>query len=280
MKAIKGLILFCFLGCTVSACFDAPNFDIVPEISFNKIIFKEKSPANDYDSLILYLNFKDGDGDLGLSSIDSRDQEYPYHDAYYFLADGTGDTTSVTTEVISGYAVIKDDGLASGKLVTNRTRFLPNYSYLPKYDPNQVCLNYTVTSLVVPESLNAVDATYNIIDTLVDQDQSRYFLIDEPLLFRKNPYHYNIVVKFWVLENGVWKEFDWYKEFCIEFSGRFPLLGNGNRPLEGTIRYGMANPSFLNIFNVKRLKLSIQIRDRALHTSKEIYTQDFTLSSI
>ena len=279
MKVIKGLVLFGFLGISISACFNEPEFSILPEISFSKIEFKETPAAGDLDTLILYINFKDGDGDLGLND-DYLDE--PYNDFFYFLSDGLGDTTKFSTSIVytttgTPYFLL-NSGNATGKLVTNRTRLEPNYGYLPEYDPNS-CLNYNVTQLLVPES--TVDASYNIVDTLENQANAVFYVIeDEALLFEKNIYHNNIDVKFLVNEGGNFVEFDWYKEFCIDFNGRFPFLPTQNGPLEGTIRYAMPNSSFLALFSIKELKLEVMIRDRALNQSKKISTPAFTLDGI
>jgi hypothetical protein len=283
MRAIKGFILFCFLTSMFSACFDAPEFDVTPEISFNKIDFRETPSAGDYDTLVLYINFKDGDGDLGL---DDNYLDEPFNSAFYYLAAGPQlkDTVKATTTVVyennppyNAFFLLLSNG--KGPLVTNRTRSTPGFESLPIYDQNS-CLNYSYTEVLVPASLNAVDATYNITDTLNDQTGNDYYLIEEALYYKSNVYHNNIEVKFWVLENGIYKEFDWYEKFCISFNGRFPVLGDEERPLEGTIRYAMANPGFISLFSVKTIRISVRIRDRALHTSKEIFTPPFTLSSI
>ncbi|MBX7227374.1 MAG: hypothetical protein K1X55_15170 [Chitinophagales bacterium] len=58
----------CIAMLIFNSCFDAPVFDDVPSITFNKW----QSPRNpvvitdfDADSLSLFIDFKDGDGDLG-----------------------------------------------------------------------------------------------------------------------------------------------------------------------------------------------------------------------
>jgi hypothetical protein len=211
----------------------------------------------------------------------------PFNDSFYFLADGTkpngkGDTIRYPTTIVyttdgTPYILLESFG-NPGKLVTDRTRMNPDYDYLPVFNPNS-CLNYAVTELLVPES--AIDASYNIIDTLTNSG-NRYMVIeDEALLYRANAYHNNIEVKYFVFENGSFVEFDWFEEFCISFNGRFPVLSNQTKsPLEGTIRYAMANSGFLALFSVKTLKLEIKIRDRSLNESQTIETPSFTLDGI
>ena len=49
-----------FLG---AACYQAPEFPNEPQISFNSIVFSKGVEEFDPDSLILALNFQDGDGE-------------------------------------------------------------------------------------------------------------------------------------------------------------------------------------------------------------------------
>lgn len=293
MKACKGLILFCFLISGVSSCFDPPEFTSQPEIQYEKIQFKETPSAGVVDTLILFLNFKDGDGDLGLGHtgtidpyVEAQYTSDPYQSSIFFLADGTGDTLRASTTVVFGidrsYNLLKLTPGSSGKLATDKTRMLPDYGHLPVYDPD-ACVNYLLTKVLVAEADNVVDATYNITDTLVNPFDltERYFLVEEAFLYKRNINNYNIDVEFFMFENGGYVEYDWFDEFCMDFNGRFPILTNGTgAPLEGTIRYSMENSSFIGIFGSKKLKLKIRIRDRALNTSKEIETPDFDLRSI
>lgn len=287
MKACKGLLLFCFLGISISSCFNPPEFSNVPEIELEKIQFKETPESGEADTLVLYLNFKDGDGDLGFDLLDPVFSQEPFNDSFYYIADGSGDTISVTTQVVYSTDGAKSFDLLNppvgltGKLAINKTRLLPNYGYLPVYDPNS-CLNYSISQILVAESDNLVDATYNIIDTLYEESnpESKFFLVEEPFLYRRNPYHNNIEVKFFKFTNGTFVEYDWFQEFCIDFNGRFPNVSNqAGSPVEGSLRYNMTNSSFLAIFGNNQIKLKIRIRDRALNSSREIETPAFDLRS-
>ncbi|MFC4873664.1 hypothetical protein [Negadavirga shengliensis] len=74
--------LVVLLGCF--SCVSPPdNFPSVPEISFNNVEYIE---TNDADSLILTINFRDAEGDLGLNP---RDIFPPFHELEY-LKDGAG----------------------------------------------------------------------------------------------------------------------------------------------------------------------------------------------
>lgn len=294
MKGIRGLFLLCFLAISLSSCFDPPEFNDTPEISFDKIQFKEVEGAGTNDSLILYLHFKDGDGDLGLDpddpfysqySVSSNGEVHPFHPTYYYLTDGACSTGTCDTTMLTTSQVFDRDGVpynllntkgAAGKLVTNKTRTQPGYTYLPAYTVNN-CEFYSEDRVLVPAAV--ADASYNILDTLKDQSNNLYYLIQDPLLYQKNPNHYNIEVKFFVNGPTGFTEFNWSK-LCYQYDGRFPLLNSQSSALEGTIRYGMANPSFLPLFSVKSLRLEVRIKDRSLNVSNRVSTPQFTLDQI
>jgi hypothetical protein len=284
MRVIKGIVLFCFSMVALSACFEAPEFSDTPKIIFKDIKFKEVGAASDYDTLILFLDFKDGNGDLGLSPLNEDDFEAPYNSEFYFLADGTGNTIPIISRVIQNYTVLNADSLP-GKLVTSKTRLLPNYEDLPPYNPNS-CLDYSfLTEVLVPFS--SVDASYTIQDTVRLLNGKRYAKIQEAVLYQPNPNHYNIEIKFWLFDGatGDFVEYDWFEEYCITYDGRFTTSLNPfptyiDRPIEGTLRYGMANTSFPAVFGNTPLKISARIRDRALNVSNTVYTEVFDLNKI
>ncbi len=284
MKVIKGLVCFCFFSISISSCFNPPEFSNSPEIIFNKIQFKEVPGAGTADSLILYIDFKDGDGDLGLDQDNPDYSDEPYHPSYYYVTDpdcigSPCDTTKVATALVYDtegipYVLLNSEEL-SGKLVTNRTRIEPGYGNLPAYISGN-CEYYSEDQLLVPAV--SADDSYNILDTLTN-GTDLFFVIQEPFLYQQNVNHYNIEVNFFVFENGVFVPFDW-AEFCLTYNGRFPVINSQSSALEGTIRYGMGNASYLALFSVKTLKLEIKIRDRALNTSNTVSTQNFTLNGI
>jgi hypothetical protein len=274
--------LFCFSVVAFSACFEAPVFSDIPRLVFKDIKFKEVGEASENDTLILYLDFKDGNGDLGLSSLNNDDFEIPYNSEFYFLADGNGDTIPIVSTMRNNQIVL-NDGELPGKIVTSKTRLLPNYGYLPAYDPAS-CINYSfLAEVLVPFS--SIDATYNILDT-IDINGRPYAKIQEAVLYKRNPNHYNIEVRFWQF-NGVtgdFVEFDWFEEYCLTYDGRFPtslsaLPSYDDRPIEGSLRYAMPNTSFLAIFGNNRLRISARIRDRALNVSNTVYVE-FDLNKI
>lgn len=267
-----------------------PNYPIEPSIEFKSIQFIETSLVSEFDTLKLKIKYRDGDSDLGL---DDNYLEPPYNPYFLFLEDGSGDTIKVYTEIIYGYEVVKNPLEITGKLVNDKTRLKPNYEYLPEYNPNS-CLNYNYMQLLVSEESEALDENYNILDTLIDQLNKKYFLIEEPLLYDRNENHFNIFVEYYISDDGVnFTRFDWFEEFCFDYNGRMPLILDyhgtikagpftikAKTPWEGEISYSMNGTTFKVLFQAKKLKLKITIKDQALHTSNIIETPVFTLDEI
>lgn len=300
---LNRIISFCLIGSSfflLQCNEDEPeNLPAEPVIAFKNIKFIETPLTADYDTLKLTISYQDFDSDLGFDYHDDKDFDYPYNDIFTFLEDGSGDTTKVYSSLVHSshspyisYFLLNTSG-KTGKLVTDKTRLKANYSYLPQYDPNS-CLNYSYTELLVSEESNAVDNSYNILDTLYDENSKAYYQIWEPLLYQLNENHYNILIEFFVSDDGInFSEYNWFEEFWISFNGRFPLLERytgqinsgpfkikAKTPWVGEITYSMVNPSFLAIFSTKTMKLKVTIKDRALHSSNVIETAPFTLQSI
>lgn len=250
---MKKLALFSVLLVGLLSCLEEPEFPATPEISFNAIEFIEnQSASGGPDSLVIRIDFRDGDGDLGLSGDLNTP---PFHAANYFLDD-------------------------NGKLLTLRSRSNPKYSYLPPFEPPFDCMNYTDPAKTLYFRADVLDNTFNIVDTVVVSDET-YLGVEDYIYFENNEDHYNIEVDF--LEMGVdntFTEYDWRKEFCNQsFDGRFPPLGDGEQTLDGTLSYSMKSLGFRQ-FGVKVLKLRITIKDRALHRSNTIETPEFVLDQI
>lgn len=255
MKAIKGLFLFCFLGGFASSCFTPPEYSNIPQISFNKIQFKVTPDILDVDTLILFIDFKDGDGDLGLAD---EFLNPPFNPENYFLDN-------------------------DNKLISIRTRKKPGFEDLPPYEFPYTCINYTNTDQIIYFRSDFVDKkTYNVVDS-IKENQILYYGVKDTIYFKLNENHHNIKVEFFVKEGGTFSKFDWITAFppqCGEtFDGRFPVLSTATKPLEGTIKYSMESIGFLPLFSIKTLKLRISIKDRALNTSNVLETE-FTLDKI
>ena len=116
----KGSVAILLLVIIITGCFTAPEFPNEPSITYNNVVFKKGETQFDQDSLILSLNFQDGDGDLGLRN-EGADTRPPYHDL----------TASENV----------DD---SGNLVQLKDRNTPEYDTLPPYEFPYYCINYTI----------------------------------------------------------------------------------------------------------------------------------------
>lgn len=245
MKSIRGVVLVILMAMAVGACFDPPEFPVVPEIEFESIQFKDLPDPN-ADSLILKIAFRDGDGDLGLFAdelgcYDIGGKQVCYNSKFFFVK--ISDGTPVT------YA-------------DKRTN--PDFASLPEFVSPYNCINWEV----VRDNDNIVTDTvyfelnpdhYNIfVDFLVKQNDGTFQLFD---LQTEIP----------------------YPSCGGTYNGRFPVLSRDlskPTPLEGTIRYVMQSPAFLLQFSIKTLKLRVRIQDRILNSSNTIETPEFTLQSI
>ncbi len=118
VKILSNIALVALLGLAATSCYKAPEFANEPEISFNNIVFSKGTEELEPDSLILTINFKDGDGDLGLRS-EGTDTREPYNDLWYF---------------------IKDDG----SFVTLSDRGTPGFESLPPYEFPYYCTDYLI----------------------------------------------------------------------------------------------------------------------------------------
>jgi len=266
----------------VSACFNPPEFPLVPEIDFESIYFREAKHVGERDSLVFTISFKDGNGDLGLSSTQI---EPPYHDINYYLANN-GDTIPVAKATVYSDIpqFVQIPNGVTGKLVTVRTHDDPEYSdVIPSFTDPYSCTFFTYTKVFV-EAKNAdiFDETYNI-DSVYSRQPGipDFYALLDTFYYQRNPNYANIDVEFWVKESNGYTLYDWEKEFCtISFNQRFPILSEKTGPLEGDLQYAMTSIGFKSIFSIKTLKLRIKIRDRRLNVSNVVETPEFTLDKI
>jgi hypothetical protein len=67
LKMIKNFIklsIFIVIACFIVSCVGTPEYPITPQVTLNNVI---KKRVIDGDSIIIAVDFKDGDGDLGLA---------------------------------------------------------------------------------------------------------------------------------------------------------------------------------------------------------------------
>lgn len=292
MKIIKGLAIF-FIMVGFASCFDPPEFPTVPEIRFNRVVFID-DPSTAFDSLVIYIDFKDGDGDLGIDPENPAFIDFPFNNANFFQENNGNLDTLHTFAAASGtdqYEILNIPNPAAGKLVTFRTRTNPLYS--GKLPQSYHCSSYEVLAdraapnkpstgrklLIEATDYAALDAKVKVVDTLASQT-NQYYQIKDTIYFNLNPNHYNIEVDFLMKDGNKFVEFDWFDRFCQTFDGRFPYLTVKDNSLEGTLSYAMISTGFLASFGSRALKLRIQIKDRALNRSNLVETDEFTLDEI
>jgi hypothetical protein len=301
MKIIKGLAFF-VVTIIFGSCFDPPKYPVVPEIEFEKIEFVDRAfPLG--DSLFLYLNFKDGDGDLGLDAENPSHRSFPYHDAVFFQGNnGVLNGLNTYSLSIQMQDIIDIPNPNQGKLVFPRTRKKTGFSNLPAYQPPNTCTVYNFRKILIEgEDLNVIktndlskfDPSIKFTDTISFQGR-RFYEIEDTLYFNVNPDHYNIEVDFLVKDPGKpgadaegFVEYDWRLANCGQngtvgqtYDARFTILSDRSGPLEGTLRYTMNSLDFTSTFSIRTLKLRVQIKDRALNRSNTITTPEFTLDKI
>lgn len=279
MRILKGLSILLFFTVLFGSCFDQPEYSIIPEIEFTGIEFVNV-PGSDFDSLILHFDFKDGDGDLGL---DNNSLDPPFHISNYFLSGGNGTIDTIPSNArYTNLPAFAEPGNKSGKLVTIRTRNEPGYDFLPPFKADECFYKYDSISVDAVNN-DIFDNTYFVKDTLRGGVgfPDVYILVDT-FYYQLNPYHNNIEIDWLVKDNnGNFNEFDWQSIDCgSSFDGRFPVLADNVRPVEGSMTYAMTSSGFLSLFSIKTLKLRFFVRDRALHKSNITETPEFTLDGI
>lgn len=289
MKLFKRLSFFVFAAC-LGSCVNPPEFSDVPEIEFKSLEFVD----SDVDSLILTLNFRDGDGDLGLDNTSDDYVSDPFNINYFFQEtgqtdQGTGrtilDTIKTTTFPLNGqhYDLLEIKNAKQGKLVVPRTRKKAEYGWLPSYNCGDYEYIVDRKLLITAEDASVLDRKQMKIDSILNPATKKpmYYQIRDTFLIAVNPNHYNIEVDFFVKNGNDFDEYDWRKEFCTQsFDGRFPVLSSNRSSLNGKLTYTMSSLGFVAVFSVKTLKLRIRVRDRALHASRWIETGEFTLDKI
>ena len=298
MKLINGLGLLSFLAIASGSCFDPPEFPVEPQIEFERLEFIDSSNPGEFDSLNVYLNFKDGDGDLGFN-VSPDDISDPYHSAFFYQENnGKIEPLATVSHSIGQHEydllVIPDPN--KGTLVTFRTHKKSGYNFLPggdqctgsnslKYyeyldgpvDPTNASDGRRM--LVEAADLAVLDPAVQLVDSF-PRTKPEYYQVRDTLYYTPNPDHYNIEVDFLVKDPsapGGFKEFDWREEYCTTFDGRFPVISDKQSSIDGILRYSMTSLGFKSVFSIKTLKLRITIKDRQLHASNVIETPEFTL---
>jgi hypothetical protein len=303
MKIIKGFAIFLVLSIFIicGSCVSEPEFSVIPKISFKSYRFVVTPKVEDADTLFLELDFKDGDGDLGLPSNNPDYSSTPFNDINFFLEqNGTlqeiGYSIQFLSEVKTISPVIDVPDNANGILVTLTTRDNPDYTAtLPAYEFPYLRTAYLYDTIYVREKDQRIffkdndgveedSLYYTPVDTIHGNGET-YFALLETFYFKPNEDFSNIDVTFELPSNATssgFEDFDWTKTDAVisPFNERFPVLGDSG-PLEGTLTYAMSYTGFLDDFGPNNLfRLKIQIKDRARHRSNVVTTGLTTLNEL
>lgn len=289
MSTIKGLGIFIFF-ILLSGCFSPPEFDNVPSIDYEAIQFV-RGKNGTADTLVLSINFQDGDGDIGLSADET---DPPFHATNYYL-ENNGDTTHLTTSTLYTDLppIINVPTGTKGKLVTYRTRKKEingqkvYESILPPYVDPYRCTAYRYDSIFISAPDTAIFNKRDHYLAYIKKSQNKFpdlYVLKDTFYFQPNLYAKNIDIQFWVLtDNGTFEKFVPENNLnnCLTladfFSARIPHLSETSNPVAGTLKYKMTSIGFIPWFGGKTIKLSIKIFDRALHESNTIETAAFQL---
>lgn len=238
-----------FLLLVTSACYEAPEFPVEPEITFKDVLFYD-TPNNATDSLVVSIGFQDGDGDLGLKGDELRP---PYH-SFSFVDDGNGNYLTINS---------------------NDT--------MPPYARPYSCTNYIMGRFDTNDNFYYYSTAESSPYRQVFGETSPDTLYSTP-----NPFYYNIYLEFLVEREEGFVPFDWTTAppggGCgITPHGRFPILFDPelpDKPLSGTLTYQFINNGLLPYFRNETLKLRVYIIDRALHVSNVVESPAFTLEEV
>lgn len=127
---------------------------------------------------------------------------------------------------------------------------------------------------------------YNVCDYVINPTING-IEVEDTVYIQIDRNYYNMFLKFYRKVRGEFQEFDFRREFgtqsCFTMDGRFLRLNTQpqDRPLQGSLRYGMSSHVFGTIFRTTdTLKVQVKIRDNAFNFSEPIETPEFTLDEI
>lgn len=87
MKYFRSLFFLATVSLMLTACLEAPEFGDPPQLTGIEVYFKEE--ARQLDSLVVRVDFEDGDGDLGVSGRENDVDDYipVFKDGSYIFFD-------------------------------------------------------------------------------------------------------------------------------------------------------------------------------------------------
>ncbi|MEQ9423903.1 MAG: hypothetical protein RJQ09_05765 [Cyclobacteriaceae bacterium] len=299
MKSIKLAAYLIITSILLYSCFRPEDFPDEPRITYNDLRFIVTEPNNVQDSLSLFLDFQDGDGDIGLTSEESF---APYHDLN-FIIDSAGRFVTIRGEfklpffvgIVIPVRVFDQNGAFLRDSIlfefTERLdediRTLDFNCQLYKVNTVYANENYPFTIEVNGEDINGspLPDRFNLFAPIKDGEE--VFL--DTFLIQENTFNKNIHVDFLRKSRGEYTLIDLNSEFgqdangCgIDFDSRFPIFlpEKIGKAVEGTLRYDMLSNGFGILFGNDTFKIRANIIDRNLNVSNTVESPDLTLSQI
>ena len=240
-------LFFLITSLVLFSCVEDNNVSTIPVISYENLEFKKSINSFNQDSLILTINFIDGDGNLGLSNDENN---YPYHPFNAIIDQEFNWVTLGSNSVSPPLYVYEPDG--SYYLYSNEDN-----------RPSFNCENYIIDTV---NSTSKLDTFY-----IQKNENNKNIFIE---FYKKEGEEFKLID---------WKRiFDEEYGCGIDFNSRFPPLNisNSSQLLSGKLRYGMVSYGFEMILKNDIFKLKIYIKDRELNTSNVIETPEVTLEEI
>lgn len=240
-------LFFLITSLILYSCIEDNNVSTVPSISYENLIFKKSINSFNQDSLILTINFVDGDGNLGLSN---NENNYPYHPYNAIIDRDFNWVTIGSTDVNPPLYVYEPNGVY---YLYNNEDNRPTFN----------CDNYII---------DTVNSTTQLDTFYIQKNENNKNIFIE--FYKKENDEFKLID---------WKRiFDEEYGCGIDFNSRFPPLNisNSNQLLSGKLRYGMVSYGFDIILKNDIFKLKIYIKDRELNTSNIIETPEVTLEEI
>lgn len=271
MKPINTLFLFAFL-ILLAGCFNAPDFNDSPRIEFKDLCFGIAADPQKSDSLVLEIDFEDGDGDLGLNQSFRNE---PYHEYDLFLSDDMSIGPAVRTfypdDTSPGYLVVPAN--STGKLIRAGDPIVG----LP---PN-TCVNFkTLTVNVRAADRHIFDESYEYT-AIPNETSPIYYRVMATFYVEPNEKSRNIFVKFYHKETDS-SPLEEYNGWCVDFDGRFMVLSDKKSAISGSLKYTMIadDIDWLSTMSTGQWQVRVSVMDRAFHKSNEVSTPLFTLDQI
>ncbi len=244
----------------IGSCFEPPEFSIIPSIKIEGVRVKEVAGANTPDSLIVTINFKDGDGNIG---VDGTETNPPFNERWHFLTSPRATCEPGVKAPCTKISYIDTNNIDDYVTYKFR-RTSADYDTLPEYTSPFDCTNYYVL-------INSAGPSPVTIDTFYMQ---------------LNPRYSNLFMDLYVKSGATFNKFN-FNQFVSNcevhgLNGRLPVLAkdkdfDNKLPLEGTITYKILSTSFYAQLANKTLKVKIRIMDRDGNTSNEDESNEFTL---